>query len=164
MNINWEHMSCPWISFLWLISYTLKLPSKTTFQQIKISYLTDINIYIHYKNQFLYNWKDDKNMIAASTALNFNTKENSLHDLKINFILEKQIGLPDFQRFSYDECLLNLKIRGKDSVRNLITSNELTSSIEKQQEFVTLTNELYQTISYPPSHCNPVDYINIKKI
>ena len=115
--------------------YTLKLPKNIRFQTIHLSYLTDVNIFIHYPNQFLYSWINKRNVFAASSAINFKRDDYNtieIYDLNVNYLIKKNIGLPEMPRFNYDECILNLKLNNNKMVKDYVNSPLKTIFLQSQ--------------------------------
>ena len=140
--------------------YTLTPSGILEYDNIYITYLADINVYLHFPNQFLYVWKNKINMMTTTTPLNVKTNLRrstiNIYNTNVNFMIEKH-NLVKEELEIYDECILHLQIDRNTTMGDIVGNKSLSTSKSVQLKFKEMSNEILEKIT--KSGCpDPKDY------
>ena len=133
--------------------YTIPKEILNDVKSVEIDYLADLNLYLHLPGQFFFTWHNDLNMVRTSSLLNvkrYNPTEIIIYDLKVNFILEKHIGLKRGGLLDFDSCVLNLKVDAQDTLGKFIKKSDDNGNWGKY----SITKENFKNVSLALSSLN----------
>ena len=130
--------------------FTLNLPKEIELKSISMTYLAEVNVYLHSPGQFFYVWRDEKNIISSSSKLIIKPHNTQViwHDLRVNFMMERYIGFQDNNIVTYDDCVLNLPVDKSATITDYVVPSSVGSSANSSNLFGIL----------------PIDFFNIKHI
>ena len=141
--------------------FNINLPKGTVLKSISLTYLADVNVYLHSPGQFFYVWRDEKNIISSSSNLIIKPGSTQVvwHDLSVNFIMERYIGLPDTNLQSFDDCVLNLPVEKSVLIKDFVEPSSVGSSVNRSSFFgkipISISNmrHIYDVLSYSDDNC-----------
>ena len=141
--------------------FTLNLPKEIELKSISMTYLAEVNVYLHSPGQFFYVWRDEKNIISSSSKLIIKPHSTQVlwHDLSVNFMMERYIGLPDNNKVSYDDCVLNLPVDKSASIKDYVVQSSVESSANSSNLFgilpfnISNIKHIYDVMSYSNDFC-----------
>ena len=141
--------------------FTLNLPKEIELKSISLTYLAEVNVYLHSPGQFFYVWRDEKNIISSSSKLIIKPHSTQVlwHDLSVNFMMERYIGLPDNNKVSYDDCVLTLPVHKSASIKDYVVQSSVESSANSSNLFgilpfnISNIKHIYDVMSYSNDFC-----------
>ena len=141
--------------------FNINLPKEIELKSISVTYLAEVNVYLHSPGQFFYVWNNEKNIISSSSNLIIKYDGNQIiwHDLSVNFVMERNIGLPDNNQQSYDDCVLNLPVEKSALIKDYIEPSSVGSSGNRSSFFGKLPinhsrmRQIYDVLSYSDDYC-----------
>ena len=145
------------------ICHTFSVNRNIDLKQIILEYSAEVNIYIHYPNQFLSTWRDEKNMVSTSTPLvinNDNPTQTLLHDMNVDFLMEHFYGIETSHR-NYDDCVKDIRIDLNHTMKDFIlkeTKSQFWGKLSLNQD---KNKMIYNTLSYADENCkDSQNYLN----
>ncbi len=136
--------------------FNINLPKGIELKSISLTYLAEVNVYLHSPGQFFYVWRDEKNIISTSSNLIIKPGNTQViwHDLSVNFMMERYIGLPDTNLQSYDDCVLNLPVEKSVLIRDFVEPSSVGSSFfGKLPISISIMRHIYDILSYSDDNC-----------
>ncbi len=141
--------------------FNINLPKETELKSISLTYLAEVNVYLHSPGQFFYVKRDEKNIISSSTNLIIKPDSNQVvwHDLSVNFVMERYIGIPDNNQLSFDDCVLSLPVEKSALIKDYIEPSSVGSSVNRSSFFGKLPisfskmRQIYDVLSYSDDYC-----------
>ena len=112
------------------------------------------------------------NIISSSSNLIIKPGFNQItwHDLNVNFMMERYIGLPDNNQQSYDDCVLNLNVLKTALIKDYVEPS-FGSSLNSSCSFGKLPintgniKQIYDVLLHSNDYCaNPSETIKNEMI